>query len=114
MKFVNSSDKIDDIDKKEIHEISFNKIGRPISDNSEKVFAKAITIKESNSEQNKYAILVYNNQPYDPYGTDSHREKDLRIELKSVSQQTHSYYISYLRTKNSLYMIKTQRSFING
>lgn len=111
MKFINSSENASDVDKKETIEISINKLGRPIDKDSERVFAKVITTNET---QAKYAILILNNQPYDPYGVDSHRESNLALTLKQVSQQTYNHYISYLRTKNQLYMTRAQRSFING
>jgi hypothetical protein len=115
MKFINSSDSVENIDKKEIHEVSLNKLGLPITDESERIFAKTITTDMGEGRiQMKYAILTFNNQPYDPYGADSHRESNLRLEYKPVSKQTHSYYTSYLKTKNSLYMTRAQRSFING
>lgn len=110
MKFINSSDNIDDIDKKEIYEIKLNKLGRPIENDSEKIFAKII----SSNNQTKYAILIFNNQPYDPYGVDSHRESNLRLDLKQVNSQAYNYYVSYLKTRNQLYMTRAQRSFING
>lgn len=110
MKFINSSDNMDNVDKQEVFEISINKVGRPIQKDSEQTFAQTITSKN----QCKYAILVHNNQPYDPYGIDSHRESKLDLKLKSVNQNTFNYYVSYLKTKNSLYMTRAQRSFING
>ncbi len=115
MKFINSSDNIENIDQKEVHEVSLNKLGRPVADKSERTFAKIITTDVGQGRiQNKYIILTFNSQPYDPYGADSHRESNLRLEYKTVSQQTHNYYVSYLKTKNSLYMTRAQRSFING
>lgn len=111
MKFINSTDNIENVDQKEVLEININKVGRPIQEGEEKVFAKTVTI---NGQQVKYAILILNNQPYDPYGVDSHRESKLKLDLKQVSQQTHNYYVSYLKTKNQLYMTRAQRSFING
>lgn len=110
MRYINSSDNMGNIDNIDIFEIYTNKIGRPISKDEERVFAKVVTSKN----QSKYAILVHNNQPYDPYGVDSHREPNLDLQLKQVSQETYNNYISYLRTKNSLYMTRSQRSFING
>lgn len=115
MKFINSSDNVENIDKKEILEISLNKLGRPVENTDELVFAKTIFINSPNGPINKkYAILIFNNQPYDPYGVDSHRESKLRLELKSVNQGAYDYYVSYLKTRNSLYMTRAQRSFING
>ena len=115
MKFISSSDSVENIDKKEIHEVLLNKLGRSITDESERVFAKTITTDMGEGRvQMKYAIITFNNQPYDPYGADSHRESNLRLEYKPVSQQTYNYYTSYLKSKNSLYMTRAQRSFING
>lgn len=115
MKFISSSDNVENVDKKEILEICINKIGRPVLCDEEKVFAKTVSVVMSQGQiQTKYAILIYNNQPYDPYGADSHRESNLRLELKPVSQQTYNHYTSYLKTKNSLHMTRAQRSFING
>jgi hypothetical protein len=111
MKFISSVGDTNEVDKKDVFEINLNKLGRPIDSKEERVFAKSVA---SFGQPSKYAILVFNNQPYDPYGADSHRESNLRLELKQVSQQTHTHYISYLKTKNQLYMIRTQRSFING
>lgn len=115
MKFINSSDNIENIDKKDILEINLNKLGRPIANGNELIFAKSIFTDSANGPVNKkYAILVLNNQPYDPYGIDSHRESKLKLDLKPVSHDTYNHYISYLKTKNSLYMTRAQRSFING
>lgn len=114
MKFINSSDKIDTIDNKETLTINLNKLGRSIIDPSEKIFATMITQNHINPAQTKYGILVLNNQAYDPYGIDSHRESNLNLQLKQVDQRTYNYYVSYLQTKNKLYLTRAQRSYING
>jgi hypothetical protein len=110
MKFISSSDNIENVDKKDTFEIYINKLGRPVQEESEQIFAQTSTT----GSQSKYAILILNNQPYDPYGIDSHRESKLNLKLKQVSLSTYNYYVSYLKTKNSLYMTRAQRSFING
>lgn len=95
-------------------ETTYNKLGG-ISKDKEKIFAKHSQAELSGGgEQKKFYITVYNNVPYDPYGVDSHREENLSIKLKSVSEQTFDYYILYLKTRNSLYMTRANRSFING
>lgn len=117
MKFVNSSDKIDEAGSKTILELGLNKLGQPVRDKSERVFATILTISrndDENDRQSRYGILTLNNQPYDPYGIDSHRESTLNLQLKQVNQQTYNYYTSYLQTKNKLFLTRTQRSFING
>lgn len=93
----------------------YNKYGESPSSSKDKVFAKFNKIIFANGDiQKKYHILMYNNSPYDPNGTDSHRESTLSTMLKSVSQDTFDYYVLYLKTKNGLYMTRAQRSFING
>ena len=91
----------------------YNKNG-DIANNNEKVFAREITTTlENGGTQRKYFIMTYNNTPYDPYGIDSHREKNLELKLKNVNKDTFSYYIKYLQTKNSLYITRANRSFID-
>jgi hypothetical protein len=112
MKFVESISKEDFIPEK--IEETYNRSGQ-LSQNKEKVFARYTEINLSKGEkQKRYFIMTCNNIPYDPYGIDSHREKNLRTSLKTVSKQTFDYYILYLKTRNLLYMTRTQRSFING
>jgi hypothetical protein len=114
MKFISSSDNIENVDYKETSEINLNKLGRPIGNESELVFAKMVIQSSNSKQQTKYAILTLNSQPYDPYGVDSHRESNLNLSLKQVTDKTYNYYVSYLKTKNQLYLTRCQRSFING
>jgi hypothetical protein len=81
----------------------------------DKVFAKMVNIDlGNNKKQIRYFIRTYNNIPLDPLGPEGKRDIWSRTELKIVSEKTFKYYLVYLRTKNSLYMTRTQRSFING
>jgi len=99
---------------KNIQEENYNKLGK-LANNNEKVFAKLLNIDIGNNEtQKKFLILTHNNVPYDPNGSNGHRELWLQTELKPVSKQTFDYYLIYLQTKNSLYLTRTNRSFING
>lgn len=93
----------------------YNKLGKSSESEKEKIFAKSIEVDLDNENKQKtYSIITQNNSPYDPYGIDSHRESDLNLSLKNVSKQTFDYYLLYLQTRNSLYMTRAQRSFING
>lgn len=114
MKFISSQDDRISTDN-DLSEEHYNKLGLPISTQKEKCFARFI-IKDvgKGAKQSKYYIMTHNNIPYDPNGPDGHRELYLKLELKSVSKQTFDYYLMYLKTKNSLYMTRTQRSYING
>lgn len=96
------------------HEL-YNKLGKKSDSDKEKVFAKFTELDIGKDQKQKtYAIIMQNNSPYDPYGIDSHRENTINLTLKNVSKQTFEYYLLYLQTRNSLYMTRAQRSFING
>jgi hypothetical protein len=112
MKFVESTSREDFVTEK--LEENYNRSGQ-LSENKEKVFARYTEISlPKGDKQKRYFIMTHNNVPYDPHGIDSHRERNLRTNLKTVSKQTFDYYILYLKTRNLLYMTRTQRSFING
>jgi hypothetical protein len=114
MKFISSQEQNIDTKDDNIAQ-EYNKLGLPIVNPKEKCFAQH-TSKDigKGARQNKYYIITHNNIPYDPNGPDGHRELYLTLELKSVSKQTFDYYLMYLKTKNSLYITRTQRSYING
>jgi len=112
MKFVESYSKKDFMP--EIVEESFDKDGNTLTNQKDKIYARYIETKLANgTAQTKYLIATFNNVPYDPKGIDSHREANLDIKLKSVSKQSFDYYMLYLKTKNTLYMTRAQRSYIN-
>jgi hypothetical protein len=97
-----------------VEEKIFDKNGDEVNSKKSKVFAKYLETKlHDGSKQFKYLIATFNNVPYDPKGIDSHRESGLDIKLKSVNKQAFDYYLLYLKTKNGLYMTRTQRSYIN-
>lgn len=85
-----------------------------LTDDARNTFAQILTKEKADGKQTKvFYITTYNNILYDPMGPDGHR-KNINLTLKDVDQQTFDYYIMYLKTKNSLYMTRAQRSFING
>ncbi len=65
-------------------------------------------------ESRTFYINTINGLLYDPLGTDSNKKKSMNCLLKSVSQQTFDYYMMYLKSNNSLYLTRSQRSMING
>lgn len=111
MKFVEQFKKEDFV--KESESIMIDRTGKNTSDEKQ-VFAKSVAINLGDTNQMKYFIKTHNNVPYDPNGPYSHRETYLRTELKNVSKETFENYITYLKTKNQLYMTRAQRSYING
>ena len=107
MKFINTYNK-DDF-KEDITKIYYDKLGKIIQEENDS-FAK--TIFTNGNE--KYFVQTLRNIIYDPYGIDSHRETYLDLQYKDVSKQTFDLYIAYLNSRNSTYLTKAQRSFING
>jgi len=89
-------------------EVDFNKNGT-VASNKDKVYAK---ILESQKDK-LYFIKTYQNQPFDPMGSNATRESYLETKLKKVSKDTFDFYLIYLQTKNSIYLTRTNRRFIN-
>jgi len=107
MKFIKETqDYLDN--KTESQEADFNKNGKQVIKPTEKVNARILT-KNSNK---LYFIETYNNQIFDPIGINSSR-KNLETKLKQVSKETFDFYLIYLQTKNSIYLTRANRRFIN-
>lgn len=102
-----------DVFKSTAVENLFDRFGEQTTDKT-KAFAKTLSSTVENGDDIiKYYVITHNNVPYDPYGIDSHREKNLKTVLRSTSKQVFDDYITYLKTKNRLYMTRTQRNFIH-
>lgn len=111
MKYIDNSN---DTIKPKIEETIINKLGLVTDNAKEKAFAKiSNTITPNGDTITKYYVLTFNNSPYDPYGIDSHREKNLNTKLRSTSKQVYDDYILYLKTKNRIHMTRTQRNFLH-
>jgi hypothetical protein len=97
-------------------ELMFNKNGKQVSsEDTATIYAKHIKLKFlDGSVQQKFLALCKRYELYDPSGMDSHREKNLELELREVNQSVFDMYLMYLNTKNSLYFTKANRSLING
>lgn len=89
--------------------MKYNKLGEAVS-GQETVYAEF----NDGEVQKKFYVLTSNGGLFDPRGADSHREKTIRKELRVTNQQTFDYYVQYLKTKNTLFMRRAERSYING
>jgi predicted aldo/keto reductase-like oxidoreductase len=107
MKYINK-DEISE-DKTKQKEINFNRNGMTITSGTEKVFAKILAAEKDT----QYHIKIYQNQPFDPMGSNSTRERYLETKFKRVSKDTFDFYLIYLQTNNSIYLTRTNRRFIN-
>jgi|TARA_R100001163_G_C5067350_1_gene206406 hypothetical protein len=87
----------------------FDKTGADVIDQREFSYAKVIQSKIKET----YYVRVYEGRPLDPWGMYKGREKTLSTKLKKVSKATFDYYMLFLKTRNSLYMTRAQRSFLN-
>jgi hypothetical protein len=90
-------------------ETDFNKNGT-VASIKEKVCAKLVL---GPKDKIHYFINTYQNQPFDPMGSSVSRQNYLETKLKRVSKDTFDFYLIYLQTKNSIYLTRTNRRFIN-
>ena len=111
MEYVNNPQHMpDDINTKET---LYDKTGGAVINQKEKSYAKLVKTIDRNSSIDRYYVKVHQSVPYDPWGMYGHREGYVLTKFQSVSKETFDYYMMYLKTRNSLYMTRSQRSFIN-
>jgi len=61
-----------------------------------------------------YYVKTHNSLILDPWGVYAGREASINTSFKKVSKDTYKYFAKYLKTKNSVYLTRAQRGFING
>jgi hypothetical protein len=86
-----------------------NKNGEVIDNDVDKAYAKII----HQGDRQTYQVKTYENTIFDPIGRLSNRENIIDTKMKNVSKNTFDYYVMYLKTNNSIYLTKANRSFIN-
>lgn len=107
MKFVNQSNFKVTEDREEL---IFNRYGVKLQPGSrEKIYTKIIV----NNGALSYYIKTHQNSPFDPLGSYARRENNIETKFQKVSKNTFDFYTMYLKTNNSIYMTRAQRSFIN-
>jgi hypothetical protein len=111
MKYIDSYKKEDFSSVKA--EDKYGRSGSFLVEDKDKIFAKCVYINEDGIKY-KYYVLTYHNTIYDPFGPDSHRERTLDTILKNTSKETFESYISYLKTRNRLYLTRANRSYIDA
>ena len=112
MKYVNNTDSEAPTDTK-VDETLFDKTGSIVIGKKEKSYAKKISTTKNNELSERYYLKSHENVPYDPWGMYAHRANYLETKFKAVSKSTFDYYMMYLKTRNAIYMTRSQRSFIN-
>jgi hypothetical protein len=91
----------------------YGKTGNPLSEEDKhKIphYAKMVTQGDS---KETYYIRIYQSTPFDPMGPYGRRERNLDTAMKRVSRNTFDFYVTYLKTNNSIYLTKAQRGFLN-
>ena len=106
MKYIDTGD----VTKDKVEAYLFDKRGSEVLSDKELVFAKVIKAEGKND---RHFILTHDSVPHDPWGMHKNRERSLNMNMKSASKETFDYYMLFLKTRNSLYMTRAQRSFIN-
>jgi len=76
-------------------------------------FAKIIKDNVEQAGVSTYYIKIYQSTPFDPMGPYGRRERNLDTQMRRVSKNTFDYYMTYLKTNNSIYLTKAQRGFLN-
>ena len=107
-----NTDKFLNQDKK--FETLFGRHGEPVLNKKETPMSKKIvdTFGDKEVKESFYA-QTFQGGLYDPNGMYSHRESSIELKMSRVTKNTFDFYMLYLKTKNSLYLTRAQRSFLN-
>ena len=113
MKYIDPRDHAVEEDRK-TEETLFDRSGEKVISKKEDSYAKLVKTSISNRDPIiAHYIKTYQNAPFDPSGAYGHREQYIETKFSKVSKETFDYYMMFLKTKNSLYMTRSQRNFIN-
>ncbi len=110
MRYVNDSFIEDQVNKVQL----FDRTGNELDDEKKhKVPTYAKIVTNEDKGRTNYYILIYQSTPMDPQGPYGRRERALDTKLQRVSKGTFDFYLTYLKTNNSIYLTKAQRGFLN-
>lgn len=94
--------------------IVFDKTGTTLDgEGLQKVVHYAKSIHNPDLKSTSYYICTYQGIPLDPTGPYGRRERALDTKMKRVSKNTFDLYLTYLKTNNSIYLVKAQRGLLN-
>jgi len=71
------------------------------------------TLEEHDSGERYFYIKCFNGSLLDPWGLYFGRESSIKTEYRKVSKKTFDYFSTYLQRRNSLFLTRAQRSFLN-
>tara|TARA_Y100000361_G_scaffold56714_1_gene49533 strand:- start:2440 stop:2766 length:327 start_codon:yes stop_codon:yes gene_type:complete len=87
----------------------FGNAGNPVVNDKEKVYAEKVTSPQGVV----YKVATHDNVPFNPTGMYSARKDHIELRMKKVKKETFDFYMLFLKTNNSLYYTKAQRSYLN-
>jgi len=91
----------------------FDKTGNIISEDKKYKLSYYAKIIRQSSDKATHYIRTHQSVPFDPNGPYGKREKFIETKIRRVSKNTFDYYMTYLKTNNSIYLTKAQRGFLN-
>jgi len=103
---VENEDVADFLEEKSESRIYYNRTG-DLVDTEPKAYAYTHT---SEGRETNY-VRFYRGQFLDPYGLDDRKRP--MASFKKTNEKTFNSYVSYLKTKNSVYLTRANRSHID-
>lgn len=91
----------------------FGKTGNVLEDDQKHKAPHYAKVVQRTKGADSYYIRIYQSTPFDPMGPYGRRERTLDTQLKKVSKNTFDFYVTYLKTNNSIYLTKASRGFLN-
>jgi len=91
----------------------FGKTGNLLTDDEKHKLPHYAKLIQTSDGKESYFIRIYQSTPFDPMGPYGRRERNLDTQIKKVSRNTFDFYVTYLKTNNSIYLTKAQRGFLN-
>lgn len=111
MEYINSEDAV--LNPIQTSRVFYDKNGKEVEKEKDCVAQVFYQTTANKQDHRKYFLYTLNGSIYDPLGMDANKKKNMNFMLKPVSREVFDYYLMYLNTKNSLYLTRAQRSFIN-
>lgn len=102
----------DDLDEKQIHKQQYYAASQERSS----VRRRSVPnegVQEYEVSETIYFIRCHQHIPLDPNGPYSKRERNLDTKMTRVSKNTFDFYVTYLKTNNSIYLTKATRGVMN-
>ena len=91
----------------------FDKTGSLIDEEKKYRLTHYAKIIANSNGQETHFIRTHQSVPFAPNGPYGKREKFIETKIRRVSKNTFDYYMTYLKTNNSIYLTKAQRGFLN-